>query len=426
MRLPKTILALINHPLMTGSLIMVIGSNLVNAFNYFYHLIIGRLLGPEGYSELAALFSLIVLLSVLPGAFAPVIVKYISAAKSDDEIASLWGWFHRLMWWLGISMTFILLLISPLLKDFLHVDINWHIWLVAIASGIALPLTANRSVLIGLMQFHQHVFNGLAENTIKLGLGVGLIFLGWMVSGAMTALVLGYGFALLLTFWQLKKYRTNVKLVSVDRKDIYKYALPVFMQSLAMMSLMSVDIILVRHLFSAETAGVYAGMSTMGRIIFYASGAVGSVMFPLVSARYSRGEAYRTVFLLSLLMVSLMVVGLLIIYSVFPEIMISLLYGSAYLSGEGSLVWFGLMGGLLALNSLYISYNLALKRTRVVGLVVLAAAAQVIGILWWHQSIESVIILSVTITALLLAGLVIYSAYADQANINHRSSLQAR
>ena len=123
-------------------------------------------------------------------------------------------------------------------------------------------------------------------------------------------LVLGYLMALVLTFWQLRKYYKHDASTKIDRADILKYALPVFLQSMAMMSLMSVDIILVRHLFSAETAGIYAGMSTMGRIIFYASGAVGSVMFPLVSARYARGQAYRGVFMVSLVIVSLMVAGL--------------------------------------------------------------------------------------------------------------------
>ena len=68
------------HPLFSGSAIMVFGSNFANFFAYLYHVVIGRLLGPSLYGELAATLSLIGMISASFSFFSLVIVKFVSSA----------------------------------------------------------------------------------------------------------------------------------------------------------------------------------------------------------------------------------------------------------------------------------------------------------------------------------------------------------
>ena len=72
---------LISHPLFSGSAVMVVGSNLSSFLAYIYHLIIGRLLGPASYGELAAILSLIGLFAASFAFLGLVVIKFVSAAK---------------------------------------------------------------------------------------------------------------------------------------------------------------------------------------------------------------------------------------------------------------------------------------------------------------------------------------------------------
>ena len=54
----------------------------------------------------------------------------------------------------------------------------------------------------------------------------------------------------------------------------------------------NIDVILVKHYFSADEAGHYAALSQLGKIIIFGTGAIASVMFPLVVERFEKHEMY--------------------------------------------------------------------------------------------------------------------------------------
>jgi O-antigen/teichoic acid export membrane protein len=65
--------------LISGSLVMTLGTAVAGVFNYLYHLFMGRMLGPVDYGILASLISLAYLLSVPTATLNLVIVKFVSA-----------------------------------------------------------------------------------------------------------------------------------------------------------------------------------------------------------------------------------------------------------------------------------------------------------------------------------------------------------
>ena len=52
-------------------------------------------------------------------------------------------------------------------------------------------------------------------------------------------------------------------------------------------------LILVKHFFSPHDAGIYAGLSLIGRVIFFFSAPIASVMFPVIVQKYARKENYE-------------------------------------------------------------------------------------------------------------------------------------
>lgn len=397
--------------LFSGSIILMVGSSIANVINYFYHLIIGRLLGPAGYGELVALISLSGLLSILPASINLVVVKYVSASETKEEQIALITWLRLRIFQLSIILFILLLLIAPFIRSFLHISHLSYIVAVAITFLFSLLTFYNRSVLQGLLKFKEISISIVSENSIRFAVSVLLILLGYQVGGAMIGLVTSVFIAWYITNGYLKTpSRKNQKALS-NVKSMIMYSIPVAVQSIALTSFYSSDLILVKHFFSSYEAGMYAALSTLGKIILFGAGPISAVMFPIVAQRYSKSKEYRKIIILSFLATLIFATTVLIIYFLFPQFAINLLYGAAYLEASNLLIWFGIFMTLFTICSLLISFHLSVGHTNVVFLPAIASVAQILAIWFYHTSLFIVIMISVFITALLLSFLLIYSFY---------------
>lgn len=385
---------------------MIVGGNATSAINYVYHLIMGRLLGPVSYGELASLFSLIGLIAVLPGTLGLAIVKQVSVLKTDEDRAYFVSWFSRKVFFFSITVVMVVIILFPIIEDFLKVSDSKLIILTGMTFLFSLPSLFNRAVLQGLLNFKKIIFSILLENTFKLLVGVGLVLVGFSLYGAM----IGFVVATAVGWWISNPRLSTTKSLTrnINLRFLFTFSGPVLVQSLSTASLVSTDLILVKHFLSSADAGIYAALSNLGKIILYGTGPISAVMFPIVSSRHSQGLKYMKVFIYSLLATVGIVLGMMVFYLLFPKIAISILYGAKYLSGEKLLILFGGYMSLFTLSSLFINYYLSIGRLRIVLFPAVAAIFQIIGIWFYHSSILSVILVSITVCALLLFSLFVY------------------
>lgn len=401
---------LVLHPLFSGSAVMIVGSNIANFLAYLYHLIIGRLLGPAPYGELAAVLSLIGLFSATFTFLGLVIVKFVSAAKST-EIQTLFAWFTKKALVIGVIIAVLVFLATPFLSRFLHIRYSILVLLSPIFFLTVLNFLYS-SFLQGLLRFKQMVIAINISTFGRLVLGVIFIYLGLSVFGV----VLGFLLAVAGGFLLLRYFLEEVRLSSRGRvfkegKKVLGYSVPIFLASVSTFSLFSTDVVLVKHFFEPRDAGIYAALSTLGKVIFYGAAPVATVMFPMVSRRHAKGQDYRKIFMLSFLLTGAIAASVLVIYSLFPSLMVRILYGDKFLDAAANLVWFGLFMTIFTLSSLVLNYYLSKEKTRVVVFVVIAAAAQGLGIWFFHDSIFTVVKVSIISASFLLASLLIYFGY---------------
>lgn len=407
----KIFLNLMKHPLFTGSLIMVVGSNSVSFLNYLYHFIMGRMLSPVNYGELAAIISLIGLLGTIPSSLNLVIIKYISAAKNETEIASLINWLKTKIFLASLVFSVLILVSSPFISSFLKINKVFYLILVAISFLFSLQALLNRSILQGLLKFKEMVMSMFIESGAKLLFSILLVYLGFQVGGAMVGFVATTFLGWYVTNLYLKYNFKAGPSVSIDLKHMLSFTIPVLIQSISITSIYSTDVILVKHFFSPHDAGIYAALSTLGKIIFFAAGPIGIVMFPLVSRKNARGEGYKKIFMYSFFATILLSISILLLYWLYPQLSIKLLFGTKYLEAANLLVWFGVFMTLFTLSSLLVNFGLSLGRTSIVILPLVAAVAQIVMIWFFHQTLSMIIFVSIGTTALLLVSLIIYSTY---------------
>ncbi len=402
---------------------MVIGSNSISMLNYVYHLILGRLLGPTNYGELVSLISLIGLLGIIPSSLNLVVVKYVSSAKDENEVNNLTDWLRSRIFKLSILFFLAIVLVSPVISSFLHIDKTIYLVLISLSFLFSLQALFNRAILQGLLRFKEMMFSIFVENITKLLVSILLVYIGFSVGGAMMAFLVAtiVGWYQTNTFLKYKKNSNPVPPKNI--KTLILFTIPVFIQSISMTSLYSTDIILVKHFFSSFDAGIYAAIATLGKIIFFATGPISSVMFPLVSKRQSKGQNHSNIFIMSFLITGLIALGVSIVYWFFPQFAIGLLYGKLYLTGTNLLFLYGVFITLFTLSVLLINYGLSLGRTRVVFFSLGAAIAQLVLILFFHNSLQEIIIISILVTALLLACLFIYSTYGRTSRSRNKIDL---
>lgn len=414
----KRIQAIITNPLFSGSVIMIIGSNATSFLNYLYHLLLGRMLGPANYGELASIISTAGLLGVIPASISLVIVKFVSSSKSEEDMNNMIGWLKSKIFIISVIFFLSILIATPFISSFLRISQNYYLIILAVSLLFSLLSAFNRSMLQGVLKFKEMVVSVLAENSSKLLISIVLVYLGFQVGGAMLALLISAVLGWYITDFYLKRYSSGRKyLLSPNIKPMLMFVFPVILQSMATTSLYSTDVILVKHFFSSHEAGIYAALSTLGKIIFFGSGPIGTVMFPLVSQRQAQGKKYIRIFVYSFLATVFLAMSILLLYWLFPETAINLLYGSKYLEAAGLLVWYGLFITLFTLSSLLINYGLSIGKTSIVVLPFMAAIMQIIMIWFFHQTLYMVILISIIVSSLLLVSLLIYSTYEKRSLI---------
>jgi len=224
---------LIKHPLFSGSAIMIVGSNLVSFLNYFYHLIMGRMLGPANYGELAALISLIGLLGIIPSSISLVVIKYISSADKQ-EVNNLINWLKKKVFLISFILFVAILLISPFITSFLKIPKMSYLIFIAIAFLFSFQSGLNRSILQGLLRFKDMVVSTLLEGGVRLIASIFLVYLGFQISGVMFALTISAVLGWYLTNNYLKqKSNREADPPPPNIKPMLVFTIPVIIQTIA-------------------------------------------------------------------------------------------------------------------------------------------------------------------------------------------------
>lgn len=401
-------LTIFKNPLFTGSAVMVGGNMIVNAVNYVYHLVMGRILGPLDYGVLASIFSILYIVSIVPLSTSFAIVKFVSDSKNDEERYAVYKNIKSFIYKIAIIGGILIFGLSPIIASFLRIGKISTVLFIGPIFALSLVVLVEQAAMQGVLKFSGVVVPNFVSATSKLLLGIIFVYFGFSVTGAIGAVFLGALFAYFGAKILSKGIFRKSGSESFKLSNFLRYAFPVLFQALAFTSIFTVDLILAKHFLPAFEAGLYAALSTLGKIIYFATQPIAATMFPIVSGRRSRGEKYKHIFLTALLLTFLGALIINLFYFLYPEIAIRLLYGSKYLAATKELVWMGAFIGIYGMASVIINFFLSIGRTKVVIAPVLAAVMQIIGLTIWHQSILQIIQVSLVVTVALFTSVALY------------------
>src|SRR3989344_3055090 len=201
---------ILKHPLFGGSAIMITGSNLANLLAYVYHLLIGRLLGPSPYGELAAFIAILGMISVVFNFMSLVIVKFVSGAK-ESEKSSLFNYFYKKMVIPGMLFGMLLLVLSNPIAGFLKIDFKIAL-LLGPSVFVALLTLLYRAYLQGVLKFFKTILMTNLDIFSRIIFGLLFIIAGMSSLGATFGIFLALIASYLLGVYFLRNIRTGKKI----------------------------------------------------------------------------------------------------------------------------------------------------------------------------------------------------------------------
>jgi O-antigen/teichoic acid export membrane protein len=412
---------LATHRFVRHNLIFFTGSMITAVINYLYYPVLGRLLSLSAFGDVQALLSIFTQVAIFYSALGMATTN-IAANTTDEKQRNLVvSELKNLGIMIGISA--LSLGLAESIKVFLNLsDVRALMALIA-SLALTVPLTLGIAYLQGRQRFGEISLINIWSAASRLVLAVGLVLLGWSAFGAIAGLTLAQATTWIFVTVRLRRAgyfpvrgRGLRRIDSTILKPELRFAGLVLVVSLVTALLYSGDIIAVKHYFSPDEAGLYAGIAAISRIIYFISAPIGVVMFSALKISGAPQEN-RRVLLFSTGLTAVLGGVTLLAFWLEPQFIISTLVGSRYSSVAYLLPRLGLAMYLVsALNILFL-YHLALRRSFVAAIAALGCAFTFTLVIFWHGSPAAVIN---SLTAGTLGTLIIFAARLKLAHLINR------
>ena len=385
----------------TGSVIMLAGSAFVSIANFGYNIGVAHLLGPGDFSQAAAAVTLLMLASCINLAFQLVTAKLIARATSKPERAAIYQTLTKRAWYVGAALTAFLFLVRVPLANYLRLPETRLVDVLALGMLFYIPLGVRRGAMQGLCQFVRLSANLTAEAVVKLVGAMAFIFFGAGVFGAVGAISLSVFGAYLLPAGD-KELRIKA---SGEFDSHFMEGMQAIIFFVGQVIINNVDILMVKHYFASEDAGVYAAVALVGRLLYFATWSVTSAMFP-VSAGASVEKESRRVMVVPLLFVIALSSIFVVFLGAFPNVIVHVLFGNGFhrvdINMAELLIMNAVATGIYALAVVLIAYEMSRRIANTGWFQLVVSVAVMGGVVFFHGSLLQVIVVQQVLRGILL------------------------
>jgi len=365
----------------SGGLYLFIASFIANVLGYGYQVVMARLLRPEQYAVLTALFGILILESISSQVIQSATAKLAAQYRARDEEAALHAFVRRWAVRVGAaaaSVGFLVVLLSGAIAGALALP-ALSVALLGLTLFLALNFTFGLGLLQGLARFVWMGTALIAQAGARLGVGVVLVLAGLGVDGAFTGATAAIAISLAVLAVPLiplfRAARGSTVKHELGAAETRFFALSAVVL-LAYAALTNIDAVLARSLLGPEEAGAYAGAITMGKIVLFAPIAIGFLLLERTARAHARGEDTDRALYLALAFV-LATSGLVAVaYILLPDFLVPIVVGSQYPETAKIVGTYGVAALANALLNLWISYFIGRGEMRVGLLLAVAVLAE--------------------------------------------------
>lgn len=394
--------------------------------NYFFYPILSRILLPADFGDVQVYLSLITQAGILFGAFTIVAANITANSENQYERNTILTELKRICFWIVCVASIFLLFGAPYLRGFLNLSSIYPLLGLILALFLSTNATFRNAFLQGNSNFFELSLSGFVSSAGRIVFAVLLVWLGMTSSGAIAGILLAQGAVLYYLFMRTRNQldlnsRANIHVLEggTIKKELLYGLLIIFATGLVTFIHTS-DILIIKHLFDANDAGIYSGISAIAKIIFFLLSPIVAVLFSSIKIKNTQKENFHI--MIKSLVISLCLGGVtLLIFYYFSDTTVKVLLGENYRGSAYLLPKVGLIMLLCSLVNIFVYYFLALRRFFLIGLSVLGVLS-VVGLLFLrNDSIDAVLNSLLISSGILLALLVVFYV---KDHFNRHTSLQ--
>jgi O-antigen/teichoic acid export membrane protein len=353
------------------NVVFFVGSMIIAVFNYLYHPIMSHMMSVEEFGEVQTLISLMYITGILMLVVGAVIVNIVANNMylHTKEYKNIINQLYKLSLYVVGIFIIGMIGVSSYLAHFLQFDsiVSFlPLWLIII---VGVPSTFFSSYLRGVQRFGVVSIMGIISSAGKLVFAMIFVYVGLNVFGAITAFVIASLVALLYAIQKTKgKFKLSLQEKVVFSSAIKKelqYGFLIFISLGYITFLYTSDVLFVKHFFEPEIAGLYSGIATVGRIIFFVTASAIGVLVPSIKLEVAKKQNHA-VFKKTFAIVLLLGTSIFILFILASNQVITILIGNSYLTLTSLLPLVAFYIFLVSIVNIFYAYFIALRDHRMI------------------------------------------------------------
>lgn len=379
--------------------------------NYIYQVYMGRALGPEEYGTFGALFGIFYMIQIIALTLMTSATQF--TAKFVGEGKNIGFFIKRTlkqMIIIGSVVSIIFLFLVDWLRVLFKLPDSGPIIVLIVILFLTWTTPIIQGILRGAKQFSALCWSNMSDAIFKLIFGVILVTIGFGVSGALFGVVAGMLFSILIGYIFLKPHikPNNPHDPEFNFRSFYLCSIPVMIAMFGYSVPTNLDVILAKYFFSPADAGLYTSVSVLGKIIFFLSVAICSVMFPMITEKYTKNESGIGILKKSIVYIGTISGLVALIYALYPELIVKV-FGIKYIGAVDLMAPYGIAMFFFSITITIMYYHLAIKNMRYIVIFIGFTLLEISLFLIFHSSILEMVQILLIVNLILVVVSILYT-----------------
>jgi len=393
---------LVSNKFFQGGLIITISSFIINFFGYLFNSITAKALGPTNYGEIMTTFSYLAITSIPFSICTALIIKKLGSAEDlrANTALAMEQWFWKKINQYKLLIVFFLagLFISSRINN---LRIESSLFLV-----FSFLISVTGLLYGGIMQgLHYFVFFALINIVMAIMKLTGSVLTLFNFGGlTLIYIFINLGGILNIVMGKLKlnKFKTTSEYV-FDKRISHLFSNKKMLMTIASLTAISLlsnfDLIYVKKVFPAETAGIYSAWSLFAKVILYLLGSAQTISYIFFSDKKTEKSQKKALKFISLM---ILVIGVIIFagYSFFGKTLTLLIFNSKYFTIIEYLPHAAIFGVFYTFITIVNGYFVA-KNDRSSLIIVITMPLYIIGFIMFGKSLSNTIYINLIFSGIL-------------------------
>ena len=388
---------------------------IVNGGNYLYNLLLGRILGPVAFSDAAILITFLLTLSFIGMTFQIVTAKY-AVLLENEKLQLFLQLTTKYSLFIGILLGTAIMVFSTQLQNIFKTESSTMFLIFGLGLPIYFVMSVNRGLYQGKNTLNKLSITYQFEMLSRLLITFALILLFPLVSSSIL-ISIGIVVSFVLGLFPFQKSLIKMKSMStkalLDHKSILIFFGLTAFYEFTQIIINNSDIMLVKHYFDNEQAGLYASLALIGRVVYFVAWMFVMLLLPKVIQLKKDGKNTLPILFKYVSWITLLSAVIVIITKLFPVFVIQIMFGEQYLAIAPLLWKYALATSIFAIANIFAYYFLSVKKYIPVIISAILGLSQIVLIIFFHNSLEQVVFMQIIAMVLLLIFQSIYFFYQN-------------